>query len=189
MSVRDAAEWELVLGDSKERVTYSYIYEGPTGIEGYFAFSGGSGQELSLTEFLTVSPSAQRALLGLMRRFHMQTKAISWEAPENDGLWSQVMDREIETTLYPCCIGRVVDVAAALGHLFPEASVRDTIDIEIHDPAAPCNAGKWRVTIEGGAVTTRPATAEPDSSNGHPSLHRRPLRLRVSKARENRGPR
>jgi len=162
MAVRDAGEWNLVLGDTKDQSTYSYLYEGDSGIEGYFAFSGGSGQEVSLTEFLTVSPSAQRALLGLLRRFHMQTKSITWEAPDDDGLWLQIMDREIETTLRPAMIGRVVDVAAALAALRPEAGVSEAVIVEIHDPVATWNAKTWQVTIEGGVVSSQPVSKEPE---------------------------
>jgi predicted acetyltransferase len=162
MAVRDAGEWNLVLGDTKEQATYSYLYQGDSGIEGYLVFSGGNGQEVSLTEFLTVSPSAQRELLGLLRRFHMQTKSITWEAPDNDGLWLQVMDREIETTLRPAMIGRVVDVAVALAALRPETDVSEAVIVEIHDPVASWNTKTWQVTIEGGVVFAQPVSKEPE---------------------------
>jgi predicted acetyltransferase len=161
MSVRDTTDWNTVLGDTKEQTTYSYLHEGAGGIDGYLAFRGGNGDEVSLTEFITVSPVAQRALLALLRRGHMQTKSYVWEAPENDGLWSQVMTRELTTTLQPALIGRVVDVAASFCALRPVGLADGAMTVSIHDPAASWNDHTWRVTISDGVLSAHMVADEP----------------------------
>jgi predicted acetyltransferase len=155
MSARDSVEWDMVLDSSKEHASYVYLYEGDEGIEGYLVVCGGNADETSLPEFLAITPRAQRALLGLLHRLHMQTKVFVWDAPEDDGLWSNCMHREIETTLRPVIQCRVVDVAAALGALRPAESIRESFTMEIHDPLSSWNVGVWRVEVEGGTVSAR----------------------------------
>lgn len=61
-----------------------------------------------------MTPRAQRGLLGLRRQHAMQVQKFAWKAPEDDGLWSQVYQQELETTLKTLLQGRVVDLVGAL---------------------------------------------------------------------------
>jgi predicted acetyltransferase len=161
MAVRDEREWDLVLDGSKSHVSYVYVYEGDEGIEGYVVVRGGNPDETYLPEFISVTPRAQRALLGMLRRLHTQTKAFTWGAPEDDGLWSQFLHRDMRTTVGPGLQGRIVDVAAALGALKPAPGLRGEFTIDIEDSFAPWNAGSWQVAFADGAVTVGPTRREP----------------------------
>ncbi|HWD41244.1 MAG TPA: GNAT family N-acetyltransferase [Fimbriimonas sp.] len=151
MAVRDEVEWDLVLDGSKSYVSYVYVYESDGGIDGYLVMRGGGSEETFLPEFISLTPQAQRALLGLLRRLHNQAKTFVWDAPEDDGLWSQFMHRDMHTGIGPGLQGRVVDVEAALTALKPALSGDFVIDIQ--DPFASWNAGTWQVAFADGVVT------------------------------------
>lgn len=158
MAIRDEAEWNLILGDSKSHLSYVYVYEGEGGIEGYLVLRGGGSDETYLPEFITETVQARRALLGLLSRLHMQGKAFTWSAPEDDGLWSEVFHRDMQTTLGTSLQGRVVDVAAALSALKPATGLEGEFVLRLNDPFAEWNEGTWKASFADRAVTVQPTT-------------------------------
>lgn len=164
MAVRDEVEWDLRLEGSGSHVSYVYVYEGDEGIEGYLVLRGGGPDETHLPEFISLTPRAQRALLGLLRRLHTQTRMFTWDAPEDDGLWSQFLHRDMQTSVAAGLQGRVVDVAAALTALKPAPGLRGKLTICIEDTFAAWNDGAWRVEFEGRSVTVSRTTAEAEIS-------------------------
>ena len=182
MVARDDTHWNRLLEDTKEHVTYTYLYEREGEVEGYLIYRGGSAEETWLPEFLTLTPRAQRGLLGLLRRHEMQVRKFAWKAPEDDGLWSQCYHKEMETTLGTNLQGRVVDLVGALSAWKPDPSARGTLLLGIHDPTAPWNQGTWKVTFdEGSRVGFRHTGrgADPDGYSGiHAGVFRRLNRAR-----------
>src|SRR5579871_1235616 len=161
MAARDEKYWDWMLKDSEEYVTYTYVYEHDGRMEGYLIYQGGDAEETWLPEFLVLTPRSQRALLGLLRRHEMQVKRFAWEAPADDGLWSQCLHKEMETTLDAPFQGRVVDVVGALNAWRPDPSARGTVILAIEDPCAPWNEGMWKVAFEQGNVSVGSTQAEP----------------------------
>ncbi len=160
MSVRDEAEWDLILDSTEECASYVYVFEMESEIEGYLVVRGGSIDETFLPEFITVTPRALRGLLGLLNRLRCQTSVFWWYAPENDGLWSKFNHREIITTLWAEYLGRVVDVPAALKLLKPDKALTGELTLAIEDPCAPWNQGTWAVSFANGEVSVSPTPKE-----------------------------
>jgi predicted acetyltransferase len=160
MVARDETQWNYLLDDTTEHLTYSYVYERGGEVEGYLVLRGGSSEETCLPEFLTLTPRARRGLLGLLKRLAMQTRKFVWEAPEDDGLWSQFFHKELETTLGTYGQGRVVDVAGALAAWKPERSARGSLTLGIEDACAPWNQGTWRISFAERHVSIHPTQDE-----------------------------
>jgi predicted acetyltransferase len=159
---RDTKQWNRVLDDTTERWTYTYVYEGQTGIEGYLTYSGGSGDVTELREFVSINCEAQQALLGLVGRLDMQTRNFEWRAPEDDLLWSALCNYEIETRLWPMTQARVVDVEGALSQWVPDRAAAGRFTMRIADAQADWNDGTWGVEFSDGAVTVARASCEAD---------------------------
>jgi predicted acetyltransferase len=160
MVARDDSHWNYLLEDTKEHVTYTYLYEREGEVEGYLIYRGGNAAETWLPEFIPLTPRAQRGLLGLLRRHEMQVQKFAWKAPEDDGLWSQGYHKEMETTLGTNLQGRVVDLLGALSAWKPAPCARGTLLLGIHDTTAPWNQGTWEVTFDAGVVSVSATKAE-----------------------------
>jgi predicted acetyltransferase len=161
MTQRDEKLWNRILHDSKDRFTYTYLYEQGGQVEGYLTYRGGKREETELKDFICLTPRALRGLLGLLRRHDMQVDRFKWAAPGNDGLWSQLTHGEVETTLAPSCQSRIVDVPYALAAWRPDPRVRGVVHIAVRDAQAPWNEGIWQIEFEAGRVDVRSTHEEP----------------------------
>lgn len=163
MIARDDQQWNALLAGDDRYFAYTYIYENAGCAEGYLVYTGERlrGEETVVNEFICLTPAAQAALLGLMRRHEMQTAQVSWDAPGDDGLWSRGYDKAIRTSLTPVIQGRVVDLAGALRAWKPGPAARGSLALGIHDEHAPWNAGVWQIEFEGGSVSVEPAHRQP----------------------------
>ena len=161
MVVRTDTEWNHMLNDRKKEYTYAFVYEKEGRIEGYLVFHGWKEEETRIREFLALTPRAQRALLGLLRRHEMQVKKFAWNGPENDMLWNQFMHWDIETKLIALQMARIVDLPGALSLLRPSADKNSTVDLAIRDANAPWNEGVWQITLEAGRVEVKASQALP----------------------------
>jgi predicted acetyltransferase len=161
MLARDEKQWNSVLDDTPERYTYTYLYEGEEGPEGYLTYRGGSHESTDLREFICLTARAQRAMLGLLGRLDMQTDCVEWRAPSDDLLWSAVTSYEIETGISPVTQARIVDVEAALKAWKPRAGGRGRFVMGVADDCADWNAGTWEVEFGDGVSEIRRARREP----------------------------
>ena len=160
MIIRDEAIWKRHLDNAKDQYTYTYIYRGESGIEGYVTFRHQQGDETHLSEFISLSPAAMNGLLGLMRRLDMQIKRIKFDAPGDDNLWFSRMHWEISTRLQPFNMARVVDISAALAALHPPCETRGKVIFTLRDSMALWNQGTWAAEYEGGQCVVKPSTEE-----------------------------
>jgi predicted acetyltransferase len=161
MLARDEVAWNDILDHSKKEYTYTYLYERDGDLEGYLTFRGGKEEETWIREFISRTPRAQRALLGLLRRHEMQVNKFRWNAPDDDPLWSQFYHWDIEVKIMPATMGRVVDVPGALQAWKPARSAQGTVHLAVQDECAPWNSRTWRVEFEDGKVEVRPTDAPP----------------------------
>ena len=145
--VRSAKIWNRILDNTEKNYNYAYLYERDGDIEGYLTYRGGKSSETHLREFVALTPRAQSGLLGLLKRCEMQIDKFVWDAPENDLLWSQFYHWDIETSIQPCLMGRIVDVKMAFEAL-KSGAVSGSVVLEIVDETCPWNTGKWRIAIE-----------------------------------------
>ena len=164
MVVRDEKNWNHVLDSSDTQFRYTYLYEREGKVEGYLTYMGGKRDETHLREFITLTPRAQRALLGLLRRHEMRIDKFVWESPGDDMLWSLLYHWDIETKLAPVVMGRVVDFAGAMKALKPELQTNGGLVLSLHDECAPWNSGTWNVEFTDGEVTATATQAAPQVS-------------------------
>ncbi len=161
MIARTNSAWNDMLDATKKEHTYTYVYERDGRLEGYLTYRGGKEEETWIREFIVLTPRAQRALLGLLRRHEMQVKKFDWKAPDDDPLWSQFYDWDIETKIRPVTMGRVVDVPAALQAWRPAREARGSVRLAVQDTCAPWNTGTWQVEFAEGEVSVRSTDAAP----------------------------
>ncbi len=162
MAARDERAWNRVLSDGDSKYRYTYIYTGDNGPEGYFTFSNPTKEATWVDEFIALTPAAYRGLLGLMRRYEMQTRAFRWNAASDDALWSVLYHSEILVSLWPVVQARVVDVEAAFNALRTDNDAANgSLNIAVSDKYAPWNDATWQITVEGGAVTVAKTTMDP----------------------------
>lgn len=161
---RDEKQWNAILEDTPEQWTYTYVYEGAEGIEGYLTYRGGSGETTDLREFICLSPRAQRAMLGLLGRMDMQTRRVTWTAPSDDLLWCSVCDYELDVKVCPMTQARVVDVQGAMSQWSPAHERKGRYVMKIADEHADWNARTWEVAFADGHVEIAPTSAAPDIS-------------------------
>ncbi len=159
---RHPVHWDQIVKDTEKEFAYSYVYDGPSGIEGYLTYRGGKREETHIREFLCLTPAARRGLLGLLRRLQMQVDKFQWYAPGDDLLWHDLLSWDLEARFGPTTMGRLVDVRAALRLQQPGPEKRGAANVAVTDHMAPWNAGTWRVEFEGSAVSAEPTMAAAD---------------------------
>lgn len=164
MIQRTEKHWNDILNDGDKKFTYTYLYENNGAVEGYLNHHGWDGKKTDLSEFICLTPQAQRAFLALLRRQEMQMEKFRWHAPDDDTLFHQYYHWDIETILSPKCQGRVVDVAGALHALKPEAGRAGAFTFAVRDEQAPWNAGTWQVEVVPGTVHVKQTSHAPQLS-------------------------
>ncbi len=155
MIQRTDQEWKGILDDGKKHFTYTYLYAPHEAVEGYITYRKGSWEKTYIREFISLNSTAQRALLGLLHRLDMQVEKFSWHAPCDDTMWWNIGHNDIQTTVEPACMVRVVDVPAALRLWRTAPGLRAGACVEVLDPHAPWNQGVWEVECEAGVVTVK----------------------------------
>src|SRR5579871_4818857 len=133
MLVREKNRWNRLLNDSDSQYTYTYLYENAGRVEGYLTHRGNRREETGLDEFLTTTPAAQRALLGLLRRHEMQIEKFTWDGPADDSLWFVGYHWDLTTQIGPWTMGRVVDVVQALRAWKPASSEQGSVILGVQD--------------------------------------------------------
>jgi len=164
MAQRDAKAWSRRLDDSENHHRYTYLYTSDDGPEGYFTFANPDRESTYVDEFIATTPRAYAGLLGLMRRYEMQTRAFKWNSPSDDMLWSVLYHSDMGSRIDPVVQARVVDVQAAFGALRPHASLSGSLTLRIEDSAAPWNEGVWKIGTDSGGVSVERSSDDPDVS-------------------------
>ncbi len=161
MLARNTKDWDTLLNPTESHHTYIYVYAPNNTIEGYIMYNGG-GSTTHLREFICQNITAQKALLGLLRRMNMQIDTYRWNAPANDMLWWALQHNETKTEANPLIMWRLVDIAGAFARWRAEETINGTAVLRVHDSEAPWNNGIWRLEAEKGILSLEPARAEPD---------------------------
>lgn len=159
---RDVKLWNRVLDDGEKEYVYTFLYAPDGKVEGYLTFKGLKDKKTPLREFIALTPRAQRALLGLLRRHEMQVEKFAWSAPEDDTLWHQRYHWDIKTHTEPVTMARVVDVKAALEAWKPNAGAEGKVILRIQDDTAAWNTGTWQADFSQRSVEVKPVDSAPD---------------------------
>lgn len=119
----------------------------------------GPDQRLNVRELIWQTPAAHRALIQFLAGYDLAFSVRLSTLPADDPLFHQVEEprllniRHLDGTLL-----RIVDLAPALEGRGYDADGRLTFALE--DELCPWNSGAWRLTVEGGKASLRPAEGE-----------------------------
>ncbi|MFN2543336.1 MAG: enhanced intracellular survival protein Eis [Actinomycetota bacterium] len=139
----------------RDAPTRSVVARGPSGVEGYAAFSLASrgewkGYDVSCTHLVATTRGAALALLGYVRRYKGVGRGVKWQGPPNEPLALLLDEENLSVTKAYRFMTRILDVPAALeARGYPEG-LSGEIVIEVDDPLFEANAGVFRVSVEGG---------------------------------------
>ena len=159
--------WERALKHHDNRTTYVQVYHDPaTGLaEGYLTFRYPSdGETARVGEFLANTPVAYRGLLAVLHYYGTQVRRVEFSAAADDPLPLHVMHYDLNTTVSPLFMGRIVDVAPAFAALTPEPDVTGRVLLQVSDGSCDWNHQTFALTAEAGRVTAEPAQAPPGVS-------------------------
>jgi len=159
--------WKRALDHRDGRTTYVQVYtDSSTGAaEGYLTFRYPSGDGAGeVGDFFANTPAAYRGLLSVLHYYAVQVEKITFSAPMDDPLPLHVMHWDLETKIRPLFMGRVVDVAAALTALRPEADLSNRLVLSIADAQCDWNNQAFAVTLDAGHVSVVPTQDAPGVS-------------------------
>jgi len=172
--------WWKGLEDRDGRRTFVFTYRNPADgrIDGYMSFRFGDSDTGQVGDFFANTPEAYRALLSTLHYYGTQLKKATWTAPVDDFLRSYVCCHDLEVAAVPLFMGRIVDVAGALGAL--PSGVDGKAVIAVDDPHCEWNAGTFAVETSGARVSVARTSSEAgirlsiqalsQAFWGHPSL-------------------
>jgi len=159
--------WKRALSHHDNRTTYVQVYHDPaTGLaEGYLTFRYPSGGETGhIGEFFANTPAAYRGLLAVLHYYGTQVRRVEFSAPADDPLPVHMMHYDLNTTISPLFMGRVVDVAPAFAALTPEPTVTGRVLLQVSDESCGWNNQTFALTAEAGRVEAEPTQAAPGVS-------------------------
>jgi predicted acetyltransferase len=160
----ESHRWNRSLAHDDNRTTHVYQH-GPT--DSYLLWRydrNGDGGEVR--EFVADTPEGYRALLSLLHYFGTQCKTARMTVPADSPLWFHTMHWDLDTTLEPVFMGRIVDFGAAIQHLkLPADTLNGSLTLTLHDEHAPWNHGTWRITVEAGNVLASTVVGASDSAD------------------------
>ena len=156
--------WERTLAHTDNRTTYVQVYHDPAtdAAEGYLTFRySDDGDTGHVGEFFANTPAAYRGLLSVLHYYGTQVERVTFSASADSPLPLYVMHHDLETTVRPLFMGRVVDVAAALSALTPDPALAGTLTLYVSDPTCDWNNATFAVTAEAGQVSAVPTPNTP----------------------------
>ncbi len=159
--------WKRSLSHHDNRTTYVQVYHDPLTdqAEGYLSFRYPHGGETGhVGEFFANTPAAYRGLLSTLHYYGTQVRRVDFSAPADDPLPLHVMHYDLNTTISPLFMGRVVDVVPALAALTPEPMLTGRVILQVSDSSCEWNNRTFAVTAEAGRVTAAPTQDAPGVS-------------------------
>jgi len=130
-----------------------YAYEVGDG-EGYVSWvqedtpSNAHAFDLKLRDFAALTPAAARRIWTLLADHGSIAAMVRWQGPAVDPRLAVLPEVGGKAEWTEQWMGRIVSVPAALeGRGYRGDGV---LDLELTDPVLPANAGRWRLTVEGG---------------------------------------
>ncbi len=143
-SHRGRVMWKAgVLEDPPEgKILSKFVYEEDGEPLGYTVYAGGSN--LTIRDFIWLSPSAYQALWGLYANMDLNDEIVWGRVPTDDPLPHLLLEpRKLNITSSDALLGRIVDVDRALVQRnYPETSI---LTFDLVDELCPWNNGCWKL--------------------------------------------
>ena len=159
--------WKRVLSHHDNRTTYVQVYHDTKTdeAEGYLIFRYPQGGDTGhVGEFFANTPAAYRGLLSVLHYYGTQVRRVEFSAPSDDPLPLHVMHHDLNTTISPLFMGRVVDIVPAFAALMPSPSLSGRLVLQVSDGSCEWNNGTFALTTEAGQVTAEATQNAPGVS-------------------------
>ena len=148
---------------------FVYGWEDDGRLRGYVRFHVDEEDDesvLRVTDFGAPDDAAAVNLLRFLYRHEGQVDELRISAPVDDRLFDLVDDpRDVELTVRPGPMGRVVDVATSIEALPAPAGVEGSVTLEVADGLCEWNDGAFAVSIADGAFAVQADPGgDPDAS-------------------------
>jgi predicted acetyltransferase len=157
---RDEGRWRQLLDRGEQEAA---VYEAEAGIEGYLLYDlregDGSPHTLVLSELITATPAARRALISFAAAFDPLMFAVKYSASRGEPLHPYLENSYVNARLAPEFMLRLVDVEQALKLL--RLNVNTLFVLEVTDDVIPENAGEYTIAPSG-ATTWYEARRHPN---------------------------
>lgn len=147
---------------------YVAAWERDGEVRGYLTYTVEENDEGNLLRVGELTPADHEAYLHLLRylRYHdSQVDRVRFSGPPDARLLDLADDpREIECTIRPGPMVRLVDVPTALEAASYPRTVEGSLAIEVQDPTAAWNDDTFRMAVEDGALECARAEGSADAS-------------------------
>jgi predicted acetyltransferase len=139
---------------------HAYVVDGEGGeIEGYVLYdhepAKSWGFVIGIHDLLADSADVALALWRLIASSSTMARQIALTGPPEDRMMLLMPEQDFEEGMSLRWMLRIVDVAGALSARGYRAAVTGAVDFEIADTVCDWNAGKWRLSVEGGKAEVK----------------------------------
>jgi predicted acetyltransferase len=159
---RPAARWEWLAEARLADQGYVYGVEGDDGeLAGYVAYAQSLdgqawGYGIRVHELVALTPEAHATLWSLLGAHAMQVESVVVPGALVDDLLLLLPEQDLVPRANNRWMHRLVDVAGALtGRGWP-AERAGELHLQVGDPVAPWNAGRFVLRVEGGGAAVEP---------------------------------
>ncbi|GIO69533.1 GNAT family N-acetyltransferase [Paenibacillus cookii] len=162
MMVRDEDRWKhAILNDEEDQTAVYYDSAGEP--QGFLLYKV-QKQEMQVYEFIYLTEEARQALWTFIGNHDSMIKqTVLDHMPVDDGLTYMLADPRITQEIVPFGMARIVNVPGFIeAYAFQSDGKEQAWTVQIQDPYAPWNEGKWRIALspEGTAAVTAADPAE-----------------------------
>lgn len=135
------------------------LAEGPDGIEGYASWRRGPGHGpggvLHVDDLIASTGRATAALLSNLGSWGDAVPTIELRTPADDPVSWQLPTDGVRKSTHTWML-RIIDAAGAIAARGWSTAVAGTVDVELVDEQCPWNAGRHRLSFDGGAGALSP---------------------------------
>ncbi|MCA1993080.1 MAG: GNAT family N-acetyltransferase [Coleofasciculus sp. S288] len=146
---RNPIMWQFVLQPPNETI-YAYVVGSPAQPEGYIIFSQRSDNNLSIRDWVALTPAAGRRLLTFLSDHRSQIDKVLWWGSPLDPFLLLLPEQTGHARHLDRWLLRVVDVVGALSKRGYPLEVEAELHLAVRDDLLPENNGQFILTVSKG---------------------------------------
>jgi predicted acetyltransferase len=151
---RGEAWWSRLLTKEFDK-HHAYVVDGDGGeVDGYVLYNHEKAKDwgfvIAIHDLLADRPDVALALWRLIASSSTMARQIAVNGPPEDRMLLLLPEQDFEEGMSLRWMLRLIDVAGAMSGRGYRAAVTGTVDFDIADTTCDWNAGKWRLSVEGG---------------------------------------
>ncbi len=155
---RNDALWRRVVRDDRGDVR-AYLFGAEAAPEGYLVVrrEGDDGRRILVaTDVVARTARAARCVWSLLAEHATTAEDVRWWGPPLDPLLSFLEERDWRVGEAGTWMLRILDLPGALAARGWPEGVEGELELDVHDPVLPANAGRWRLRVTGGTADVVP---------------------------------